>query len=74
MPKCEATHRHANIEVAVAGERAQFLLAVVFSAVVALRRSCVCVCRRVCGWVPAKTASSAEQEKAIDMINEEKKK
>ncbi|KRY26349.1 hypothetical protein T01_10807, partial [Trichinella spiralis] len=48
--KCEATHRHANIKVAVAGERAQFLLAVVFSAVVALRRSC--------GWVPAKTASS----------------
>ncbi|XP_003368472.1 conserved hypothetical protein [Trichinella spiralis] len=41
MPKCEATHRHANIEVAVAGEQAQFSFDVVFSAVVALRRSCV---------------------------------
>ncbi|KRY18280.1 hypothetical protein T03_3774, partial [Trichinella britovi] len=46
--KCEATHHHASIKVAVAGERAQFSFDVVFSAVVALRR----------GWVPAKTASS----------------
>ncbi|KRX37261.1 hypothetical protein T09_6122, partial [Trichinella sp. T9] len=34
-------HRHASIKVAVAGERAQFSFDVVFSAVVALRRSCV---------------------------------
>ncbi|KRX33771.1 hypothetical protein T05_797 [Trichinella murrelli] len=35
--KCEATHHHASIKVAVAGERAQFSFDVVFSAVVALR-------------------------------------
>ncbi|KRZ81509.1 hypothetical protein T08_9490 [Trichinella sp. T8] len=38
-------------KVAVAGERAQSSFDVVFSAVVALRRSC--------GWVPPKTASTA---------------
>ncbi|KRY07095.1 hypothetical protein T12_10472 [Trichinella patagoniensis] len=46
--KCEATNRHASIEVAVAVERAQFSFDVVFSAVVALR----------CEWVPPKTACS----------------
>ncbi|KRY50710.1 hypothetical protein T03_2099, partial [Trichinella britovi] len=51
--KCEATHHHASIKVAVAGERAQFSFDVVFGAVVALRRLYVCICGRV-----SKTASS----------------
>ncbi|KRX53487.1 hypothetical protein T09_15328 [Trichinella sp. T9] len=54
--KCEATHLHASAKVAVAGERAQSSFDVVFSEVVALRRSCVYV--RACGWVPPKTAST----------------
>ncbi|KRY24769.1 hypothetical protein T01_3394, partial [Trichinella spiralis] len=37
--KCEATHHHASIKAAVAGERAQSSFGVVFSAVVALRYS-----------------------------------
>ncbi|KRX12005.1 hypothetical protein T07_9906, partial [Trichinella nelsoni] len=48
--KCEATHLHTCIKVAVAGERAQSAFDVVFSAVVALRSSR--------GWGPANTASS----------------
>ncbi|KRY25020.1 hypothetical protein T01_15211 [Trichinella spiralis] len=49
--KCEATHRHTSIKVAVAGERAQFSFDVVFSAVVSLRRSFVRVCVQACLWM-----------------------
>ncbi|KRZ71834.1 hypothetical protein T08_480 [Trichinella sp. T8] len=45
--KCEATHHPASIKAAVAGERAQWSFDVVFGVVVALRRSCVCLCKRV---------------------------
>ncbi|KRX69338.1 hypothetical protein T06_5474 [Trichinella sp. T6] len=46
---CEATHLHASIKVAVAGERAQSSFYVVSSVVIELRCSCVCalVCEKV---------------------------
>ncbi|KRY24576.1 hypothetical protein T01_6796, partial [Trichinella spiralis] len=52
--KAEQHNPHASIKLAVAGEGAQSPFDVVFSAVVALRCSCVCVYG---GWVPAKTSS-----------------
>ncbi|KRY10720.1 hypothetical protein T03_2985 [Trichinella britovi] len=45
--KAEQHNPHASIKPAVAGERAKFSFDVVFSAVVVLRRSCVCFCASI---------------------------